>query len=99
VRRADAPGIFEPIPDSAVPDHLREFIVQEDDSRERTQAPAATNFIEFSCYSEKSIRLNALSHKTGFMNESDKRLLFLPPSATYTDLYSAAAETFNRSPK
>jgi ubiquitin carboxyl-terminal hydrolase 7 len=93
VRRDDAPGIFEPIPDSAVPDHLRGFIQQEDEA-EQTQT---SEVIEFSCYSEKSIRLNVLSHKTGFMNESDRRLLLLPHSATYADLYEAAATTFNRS--
>jgi ubiquitin carboxyl-terminal hydrolase 7 len=97
VRREDAPRIFEPIPDSTVPAHLKEFLEHED-VEEETKQTAAPEGCEFLFYTERSIRLNAVNGKTGFSNEADKRTVILPRTATLADLYAEAISLFKKTP-
>jgi ubiquitin carboxyl-terminal hydrolase 7 len=97
VRRDDAPSIFEPIPDSTVPEHLKEFL-QHADVDDEVETSTGQEMCEFTCYSEKSLRLNAISGRNGFLNEADKRSLFVSGTATYADLYNEAANQLNKKP-
>ena len=87
VRRSDAPAIFEPIPDSSVPQHLRNYF-------EKSQLCHAADHgpIEVKVTDEDTVRNNSSKWTTGFDSASNFITVSIARDITYKALYETIAK-------
>jgi hypothetical protein len=90
VRQTDAPMIYQPIHDSQIPQHLRDYFAQGDE-----QELSRTGAIEISVVDEDAVRQNCYDGKTGFECKAlTKTATFSKDRDTNVVVYQKFSELF-----
>jgi len=97
VRKEDAPRIFQPIPDDAIPEHLRKFVNEEIEIEKLAAEEEQEDEISVkgTFVLESDLKQRALLGKTGFSNKNLKQYLF-DPTSTNKNLYEFVAKEFGK---
>jgi ubiquitin carboxyl-terminal hydrolase 7 len=97
VRKEEAPRIFQPIPDDAVPDHLKKFVNNEIEMEKLAaeEEQEDESMIKGTFATEDDLVQRTLLGKTGFGNKKGKKYSF-EPTATNKNLYEFIAKEFGK---
>jgi hypothetical protein len=92
IRKEDAAKIMEALPDEAVPQHVRDYMAQPDDTGTSYSASGYKTAGDFAIYDiAKCLRQNALSAVTGFKCEEFLKKAPFTSRDTHNSIYAAAA--------